>query len=404
MTHTRHIGALLALALTLVLGACSTPEDLTTPMLEPQFGSAEDDIGIDVATISTGRIYTLSNENGPYEGDYGMGGRYSKAILSRRDGSGNLTWSRDIESHYCSDDGDYGYYTCPDVKAISTATNSQGYVYALTTRWYLVDCCSSEVVYTVYRYSASGSPVSAFDLPYAADYPDSYAEFAVDDSGNVFVTYSYTPSHYSGDDYTPQNVVTKYSPTGTLQWQRTSTVGTPSDITVSSSGSVYVVGSAGLARYSSSGGLTWTKPGNFEEVIVSGSNLYTRYRKDIRKYDGNGNQLWLKSQSGLNTMVFQAMDGDGSGNVYLSGKYDADSSSNLSMNAMVRKLNSSGTVLFTKTYGTSAYDDALGIATITGSEIYTTGETQGSLAHTNIGGRDGYIRKFSSSGGTVWTR
>lgn len=60
--------------------------------------------------------------------------------------------------------------------------------------------------------------------------------------------------------------------------------------------------------------------------------------------------------------------------------------------------------MWTKIYGTSAYDDALGIATITGSEIYTTGETQGSLAHTNIGGRDGYLRKFSSSGGTVWTR
>ncbi|CAA9301802.1 MAG: hypothetical protein AVDCRST_MAG93-4660, partial [uncultured Chloroflexia bacterium] len=112
-------------------------------------------------------------------------------------------------------------------------------------------------------------------------------------------------------------------------------------------------------------------------------------------------------QTGLSTMVFQDMDGDGSGNVYLSGKYDADSSSNLSMNAFARKLNSSGTVLFTKTYGTPAYDDARGIATISGSEVYVTGETQGSLAHTNRGGpenRDGYLRKFSSSGGTVWTR
>ncbi len=73
------------------------------------------------------------------------------------------------------------------------------------------------------------------------------------------------------------------------------------------------------------------------------------------------------------------------------------------MNAMVRKLSSSGSVLWTKTLGTTAYDDALGIATITGSEIYVTGETQGSLAYTNIGGRDGYLRKFNS-GGTVWTR
>ncbi len=61
-------------------------------------------------------------------------------------------------------------------------------------------------------------------------------------------------------------------------------------------------------------------------------------------------------------------------------------------------------MVWTKPFGTSAYDDALGIATITGSEIYTTGLTKGSLAHTNIGGEDGYLRKFSSSGGRVWTR
>ncbi|CAA9587703.1 MAG: hypothetical protein AVDCRST_MAG86-3897 [uncultured Truepera sp.] len=35
--------------------------------------------------------------------------------------------------------------------------------------------------------------------------------------------------------------------------------------------------------YTNSGSLTWTKPGTFEEVIVSGSNLHTRYRKEIRK-------------------------------------------------------------------------------------------------------------------------
>jgi len=74
------------------------------------------------------------------------------------------------------------------------------------------------------------------------------------------------------------------------------------------------------------------------------------------------------------------------------------------MSAYVRKLNASGSILWTKTYGTPAYDDARGIATITGSEIYTIGETQGSLAHTNRGGRDGYLRKQNSTSGLVWNR
>jgi hypothetical protein len=193
-------------------------------------------------------------------------------------------------------------------------------------------------------------------------------------------------------------------------WQRTSTVGTPYGITVSSSGSVYVVGTTGVARYTSSGNLTWSKAANNSKgvlenagnIVVSGSYIYTRSGKDIRKYDGNGKQLWLRTQSGLNTIVVQDMDGDGSGNLYLSGKYLPASTSKMS--AFVRKLSASGSILWTKTYGTPAYDDARGIATITGSEIYTTGETQGSLAHPNRGGRDGYLRKQSSSGGLVWTR
>jgi hypothetical protein len=103
-------------------------------------------------------------------------------------------------------------------------------------------------------------------------------------------------------------------------------------------------------------------------------------------------------------MVFQDMTGDSSGNVYLSGKHQASTGN---MNAVVRKLNSSGSVLWTKTYGTGAYDDARGVATINGGEVYTTGETQGSLAHPNLGGpqnRDGYLHKLSSSGNSLWTR
>ncbi len=65
-------------------------------------------------------------------------------------------------------------------------------------------------------------------------------------------------------------------------------------------------------------------------------------RKDIRKYEGNGKQLWYKAQSGLNTLVLQGMVGDGNSNVYLSGK---DQVSGRSWNAMILKLNASGSVL-----------------------------------------------------------
>jgi hypothetical protein len=224
---------------------------------------------------------------------------------------------------------------------------------------------------------------------------------AVDGSGNIYAAQQKADFTEDYCGATRTNVVTKYSTNGTLLWQRTSTVGIPYGITVSSTGSVYVVGDKGMARYTNSGNLNWTKAGNFEEIMISGSNLYTRYRTNVFKFDGNGKQLWKRTQSGLTSPSFADMKGDGNGNVYLVGKHNASSTNR---DAFIRKLNSSGSVLWTRTYGTNAYDDALGMATINGSEIYTTGTTQGSLAHTNIGGSDGYLRKVNSSGTLVWTR
>ena len=68
---------------------------------------------------------------------------------------------------------------------------------------------------------------------------------------------------------------------------------------------------------------------------------------------------------------------------------------------------SSGATSFSKTFGTSAYDDARGVATLNGSEVFITGATQGPLAPPYEGrpnSNDGYVRKLSSTGNPVWTR
>lgn len=412
MIPTRRFWALPALALTLVLGACSTPDDLNAPVLEPQFGSADEDLGVDVAFVSTGRIYSLSEQSGDWYKDDGSGyssvyGYYSKVLLTRRDANGNTAWTREIASEIC--DYDYERDGCSDVKARVLEADANGNTYALVSHSYdSENYAMYGYSYSVYKYNASSNQIASI---YLGSNGSSYAvhdsrfvdtmNIAVDPSGNVYAASMQNDFDYDTETNTFKNVVAKYSTSGSLLWQRVSTVGVPYGITVSSTGSVYVVGDKGLARYSNSGNLNWTKTGNFEEVMISGSNLYTRYRTNIFKFDGNGKQLWKRTQSGLTSPSFADMKGDGNGNVYLAGKYNASSTNR---NAFIRKLNSSGSVLWTKTYGTSAYDDALGIATINGSEIYTTGSTQGSLAHTNIGGSDAYLRKVNSSGTLVWTR
>ena len=146
-----------------------------------------------------------------------------------------------------------------------------------------------------------------------------------------------------------------------------------------------VTGTTGVSRLTSSGSVAWTKVGAGDKIAASGTNVYVKNKATVRKLDVNGRQLWSKAQSGLSGIVVGDMTADASGNVYLTGKYSATTTNR---NIFTRKLNGSGTVLFTKTFGTSAYDDARGIATINGSEIYITGSTQGSLAHAYRGGEN----------------
>jgi hypothetical protein len=405
MIHTRRTWALPALALTLMLGACSTPDDLNAPELEPQFGTADDEVGFDVSFYSTGRIYALSErdyvvEDGYYDDYYEEYGDlyYESLELHRYDANGNPAQTSIIESDACSDASEYNYCSeSPNnIQPLGLYTDSKSFVYVL-----FLNTSYDDVQYYVYKVDSTGNVVRRIFLGgYEVDF-NTRVSAAVDASGNIYVGKTIRDYESSTDTFVSTGIVAKYSTSGTLLWQRTSTVGNPTNITVSSSGSVYVVGDKGIARYTNSGNFNWTKLGNFEEVMISGSNLYTRYRTNIFKFDGNGKQLWKRTQSGLTSPSFADMKGDGSGNVYLAGKYNASSTNR---NAFIRKLNSSGSVLWTKTYGTSAYDDARAIATINGSEIYTIGETQGSLAHTNIGGSDAYLRKVNSSGNLVWTR
>lgn len=398
-------------ALVFFLAACSSDNDLTTiPNLELQFGSVDYDTGVDVATASSGRIYTLSQRNGPYDQNgYPDGyGDYSSAILQRYDSSGAVIWEEQIARGECDPDPDFLGSDCGSMRAISLVADAQGNVHALVVNTYRgtsMDVDYNSLSYEIIKYNALGRFVSELHLD-DGDSEDGRdprpASFTVDNNGNAYVT-RYT---HNGNAY----IVAKYSTSGTRLWQRTSRVGIPYAITVSNTGFVYVTGSTGMARYSNTGNLAWTKTGTSysgsdrSTLIASGASLYLSVPKTgtVRKFDANGKLLWSRVQSGLNTLVFGDMTADANGNVYIAGKYRPTTSS--PANVFVRKLRPTGAILWTKTFGTPQYDDARGIATINGSEIYVTGETQGSLAHSNYGGSDGYLRKLNSLGNTVWTR
>ncbi len=407
MTFTCRTGALTALALTLVLGACSTPANLTVPTLEPQFGTADNDFGVDVAHPASGRVYVLSErENAYYDYDGYEEGTENTAVLSRYDGNGNFVWSRDVDSSSCPWDAD-----CYDDSLTTRvlAVDRNGYLYALTSDSGVYDDSQKIVNFEVTKLDASGNVIRRFGVGNTGSgfwesgtAYENAADMTVDASGNVYVVR--VQYDYDQDGGTRTNVVTKYTTSGAQQWQRVLTVGLPYGVAVSSNGLVYVGGSTGVAKYTTSGDFVRKiASGDTRDVAVVGTNtVYARNLTTVRKLDANGKQLWSKAQTGLTGLVIGDMTTDSSANVYLTGKYGPSSNRDV----FTRKLSaSSGATAFSKTFGASIYDDARGIATISGSEIYLTGATKGPLAPPYRGGeQDGYVRELNSGGTPVWTR
>ncbi len=388
--------------LALVVSACSqAPADVAAPTLGAQFGTADDDYGADVVTAPAGGAYALSGQSGDLEN-----GLYNKILLRRFDTSGKALWSREVSNYSCDYDRDYECGN--EVRfAVTLHTDARGNAYALDGFRYIVGDEAFQQDYNITKVDSSGKIVKRFrvgatgtNFADAEDEQD-FLSVAVDKDGNVYVAKAQFDFSFDSEKTTRTNVVAKYSTSGSLLWQRPSTVGIPKAVAVSSTGNVFVVGSTGLSKYAPSGNLLWTKTGAGEDVTISGFYVYVRQGGTLRKYDGNGKQLWSKAQTGLSSPVFTDLSGDGSGNVYLAGNV---ATAGGSRDAFTRKLSGSGSALWTKLFGTGAYDDARGVSTVTGGEVYVTGSTQGSLAHTNYGGSDGFLRKMDVNGNRVWTR
>jgi hypothetical protein len=383
------------------------------------FGGASSDLGYSIAVDSSGNVYTTGYFNGTADFDPGAGTSNltsaggNDVFVSKLDSSGALVWAKGFGGASF----DLGY---------SIAVDSSGNVY--TTGYFndtvdfdpgagtsnLTSAGSSDVF--VSKLDSSGALVWAKSFGGASG--DIGRDIAVDSSGNI-----YTTGYFNGTvDFDPgagtSNLtsaggndvfVSKLDSSGALVWAK-SFGGASSDlgisIAVDSSGNIYTTGYFnGTADFDPGAGTSNLTSAGGNDVFVS-------------KLDSSGNLVWAKGFGGASNDLGYYIAVDSSGNVYTTGYFEGTvdfdpgaGTSNLTSaggnDVFVSKLDSSGALVWAKSFGGTSFDSGYSIAVDSSGNIYTTGYFNGTADFdpgagtsnlTSAGGADIFVLKLTSSG------
>ena len=234
--------------------------------------------------------------------------------------------------------------------------------------------------------TAAGSEL--WTRQFGASEPDAANGVSADASG-VYVageTHGYFPGWKSAGGF--DAFVRRYDAAGDVLWtQQFGTSGTDQAIGVAVGASgVYVVGatSGSFPGYASAG--------NFDVFV--------------RKYDANGNPQWTQQFGSTDFDIAYGVAVDASG-VYVVGQTFGTLPGQTSFggaDAFVSKFDLDGKPLWTHQFGTGGDDDAGGV-TVGASGVYVAGVVGGTLpGQVSSGGTDAFVRKYDANGNELWTR
>jgi hypothetical protein len=264
------------------------------------------------------------------------------------------------------------------------------------------------------------------------EYNDFGTGIAVDGSGNVYVTGNFQgTAHFelaaadginlnSEGDY--DLFVAKYSWSGTLLWAKRAG-GTIIDyvtgIAVDGSGNVYVTG---LFRDTATFGL-----GEPNQTILTSAGDYDLF---VAKYDSTGGHFWAKRAGGHGYADSRSIAVDGSGNVYLTGRFGDTRpecggfaffgegeqnetrlwSNNLTGEIFVAKYHTDGGLVWAQQAFNGDFSiGGLGVAVGGGGNVYVTGAFRGTarfggLTLNSAGSDDIFMAKYNSAGTPLWAK
>ncbi|HKO53356.1 MAG TPA: SBBP repeat-containing protein [Polyangiaceae bacterium] len=166
----------------------------------------------------------------------------------------------------------------------------------------------------------------------------------------------------------------------------------------------------GSSAYDTALGVATDGSGNVYVVGYTNGNIAATASNNgaafVRKYDLNGTVVWTRQFGSASTTRATSVAPDSSGNLYVAGYTEAllQGTHYGSDDAFLRKYDSSGNVLWTQQFGTTWTDQAYGVAVDGSGYAYVVGKAGTALTGTTVDAPIAFIRKFDTSGGTLWTK
>ena len=241
--------------------------------------------------------------------------------------------------------------------------------------------------YFIIKYDNSGNRISSNQFGVLKD--DISFDLINDNTGNIYVSGSTSntldnESHIGGKDI----FLVKFDSSLNRLW--TKTIGTSNDdeaysIAMDSLGNSYVVGYTRGAL-----------DGNSRLGVINDKDIF------IIKYDEDGNKEWSLQNGTPSEDIAYNVAVDSTDYIYITGKTCSDFNGNShkgDCDYFLKKINSSGQLIWTRQGGTSYLDISLGIDFDSLDNIYIIGYTFGSIDGKNkLGGSDYFVVKYNKDG------
>ncbi len=124
------------------------------------------------------------------------------------------------------------------------------------------------------------------------------------------------------------------------------------------------------------------------------------------RYDGSGNQLWIKQLGTNQSEDVDAAAWDSSSGLFLGGTTGGSLGGTQAgtLDAWIARYDNAGNQIWIRQLGTTGWDDVLGIALDGSGGVYVSGKTQGSLGGPLVGAYDAWFARYDSAGNQLWIK